>query len=58
MPTRGYMSQVELPITFGLGQADKIERLHIVWPDGSEQELTPELVDTTLTIEQGDIGAR
>lgn len=58
MPTRGYMSQVELPITFGLGQADKIERLRIVWPDGSEQELTPELVDTTLTIEQGDTGAR
>jgi len=49
---------VELPITFGLGQADKIERLHIVWPDGSAQELTPALVDTTLTIEQGDIGAR
>jgi hypothetical protein len=53
MPSRGYMSQVELPVTFGLGQADRVERLRILWPDGSEQELTPEAVNTTLVIEQG-----
>ena len=52
MPTRGYMSQVELPVTFGLGQADRVERLRILWPDGSEQELVPEAVDTTLVVKQ------
>jgi hypothetical protein len=52
MPTRGYMSQVELPVTFGLGDTDRVERLRIRWPDGSEQELVPEAVNTTLVIEQ------
>jgi hypothetical protein len=52
MPSRGYMSQVELPITFGLGQADRVERLRILWPDGSEQVTVPGTVDTTLVIEQ------
>ncbi|MEA3274294.1 MAG: CRTAC1 family protein [Pseudomonadota bacterium] len=58
MPTRGYLSQVELPVTFGLGTADKVDRLRIVWPDGSEQELVPEAMDTTLVIEQGAIRAQ
>lgn len=34
MPTRSYLSQVEPTVTFGLGAADRIERLRIVWPDG------------------------
>jgi hypothetical protein len=50
LPSRGYLSQVELPVTFGLGAADRVERLRIVWPDGAEQELEPEAVDTTLVI--------
>ena len=53
MPTRGYLSQVELPATFGLGASGEIERLRIVWPDGSEQELVPIAVDTTLVVQQG-----
>lgn len=40
MPTRSYLSQVELPVTFGLGEAENIEKLSIRWPDGSEQILT------------------
>ncbi len=52
MPTRGYLSQVELPVTFGLGTAGEIDRLRIVWPDGSEQELVPITVDTNLVVEQ------
>jgi len=49
---------MRLPVTFGLGGADKVERLRVVWPDGSEQELAPEAVDTTLVIEQGAAAAR
>ena len=37
MPTRSYLSQVELPITFGLEDADHIDSLLITWPDGYEQ---------------------
>jgi hypothetical protein len=51
-PTRGYLSQVERPVTFGLGPLTKVERLLIRWPDGSEQQLTPDAVDQTLRIVQ------
>ena len=35
MPTRGYLSQSELPVTIGLGNAQKIDDVQIFWPDGS-----------------------
>lgn len=54
MPARSYLSQVELPITFGLGNADAIESLRIHWPDGTTQELGPTGVDRLLVIEQED----
>jgi len=37
MPARGYLSQSELPVTIGLGQADKIDDAQILWPDGTRQ---------------------
>lgn len=54
-PTRGYLSQVERPVTFGLGElADPAAvTLRVIWPDGSEQTVKPTVLDTTLTIEQG-----
>jgi hypothetical protein len=33
-----YLSQSELPITFGLGKRDKIDRLVIEWPSGRTEE--------------------
>ena len=42
-PTRSYLSQVELPLTFGLGK-DSIRSLRVVWPDRQQQDLeVPEL---------------
>jgi len=52
MPTRSYLSQVELPVTFGLGDADRIESLTVRWPDGSRQSVEPDGVDRLMTIEQ------
>lgn len=52
MPTRSYLSQVELPVTFGLGDAERIERLTVIWPDGSEREIRGPAVDRTHTIRQ------
>jgi hypothetical protein len=52
MPSRGYLSQVELPITFGLGEADRVERLRVTWPGGQIQEVAVPRVDTTLTVRQ------
>jgi hypothetical protein len=33
-----YLSQSELPVTFGLGKRDKIDRVTIEWPSGSKEE--------------------
>lgn len=50
MPTRSYLSQVELPVTFGLGAASDIDSLHIVWPDGETQVLDHVAADQTLVV--------
>jgi len=52
MPTRSYLAQVELPVTFGLGENTTVEAVRIIWPDGSTQSMVPESIDTTLTITQ------
>jgi len=52
MPARSYMSQVELPVTFGLGGSDSVEKLFVYWPDGTEQEVAVSQIDTLLVIEQ------
>ena len=52
MPTRSFLSQVELPVTFGLGDNDRVDALKITWPDGQVQQLTVEQVDTLLTVIQ------
>ena len=33
-----YLSQSELPVTFGVGKRDKVDRLVIDWPSGSTEE--------------------
>jgi hypothetical protein len=52
MAARSYLSQVELPVTFGLGASQTIERVTIRWPDGSSQNVPDVSVDQLLTIEQ------
>ncbi len=52
MPSRSYLSQVELPVTFGLGKMDKIDKVAITWPDGSKQEVADVKVDRLLEITQ------
>ncbi|MEW6746731.1 MAG: CRTAC1 family protein [Planctomycetota bacterium] len=52
MPARSYLSQSELPITFGLGEETRIESLRILWPDGTSQEVEDVPIDTYLRIEQ------
>jgi len=52
IPTRSFMSQVELPVTFGLGGLGAVDAVQITWPDGSRQSLTPATLDTTLMVMQ------
>ena len=52
MPTRSYLSQVERPVTFGLGRADRVDALRIHWPDGSTQDVAVDSVDATVRVVQ------
>lgn len=50
--TRSYLSAVELPVSFGLDDADTVEALRVVWPDGSRTEVPVAGIDRQITIEQ------
>lgn len=53
MPTRSYLSQVELPITFGLGTQAGPVSLKVTWPDRSEQTMENAAADRAVMVEQG-----
>jgi enediyne biosynthesis protein E4 len=50
MPTRSYLSQSELPVTIGLGDATQPELVEIVWPGGAHQKLEAVQVDRPMTV--------
>lgn len=52
MPTRSYLSQVELPVTIGLGQVDQVQQILIKWPDGQSQVVSDIAIDSTTTVRQ------
>lgn len=52
-PSRGYLSQVELPVIFGLGQAQRVDALKVTWPGGQQQSVAVPKLDTRIRIEQG-----
>ena len=48
-----YLSQSELPLTFGLGTAAAVTKIDVKWPDGSTDTLPGAAAGQTITIEQG-----
>jgi hypothetical protein len=50
MPTRSYLSQSELPVTIGLGAAEKADSVEIDWPGGFKQKITPPPIDRMTVI--------
>jgi len=52
-PTRGYLSQVELPVTFGLGAEAQSGAIEVHWPDGARERFDNLPVDTESVLEQG-----
>ena len=44
MPTRSYLSQSELPVTFGLGEATRIDEIEVIWPGKWTQKVAVENV--------------
>lgn len=52
MPTRSYLSQVELPVTIGLGSSEDVRRITVRWPDGSRQDVEFAGLNRTYEIRQ------
>ena len=52
MPTRSYLSQSELPVTFGLGSSLKIDSLEVIWPGGKTQQVPPPTPDQMIVVDQ------
>lgn len=51
-PTRSYLSQTQIPVTFGLNGAEEIKKISVTWPDGTSQEVSNPAMDQKLTIRQ------
>ena len=49
-PYRGFMSSMDDRIHFGLGDAQRVDSLEVVWPDGRYQLLTGLQVDRVVRV--------
>ena len=50
MPTRGYLSQSELPVTIGLGSAARPDAVEVIWPGGKTQPVQDVKVGQTTVV--------
>jgi enediyne biosynthesis protein E4 len=56
-PANSFASQAPVLAHFGLGKADRVDRLTIRWPSGSVQVLTDLAADRHILVEEGKEGA-
>jgi hypothetical protein len=52
-PGFSYLSSNDPRAHFGLGSESRIDSIHVVWPDGSEELFPPAPVDQILTVRKG-----
>lgn len=52
--SRGFESSVEPGLLFGVGMHDRVDKLTVIWPDKSQQELTNIEVNQVLKLNQED----
>ncbi len=53
-PTRGFESSTEPHLVFGVGRAERIDTLEVVWPDQKRQLLTQIATNQTLRLNYSD----
>jgi enediyne biosynthesis protein E4 len=55
----GYLSQSVLPLYFGLGESEQVDRIDVRWPSGERQTvMKPSPVNTTIHIHEGQARPR
>lgn len=50
IPTRGFQSSIDYKMIFGLGNSERIDSMHIAWPDQQRSSYFDLPVDTTLFV--------
>ncbi len=50
MPSRSYLSQVELPVTFGLGKENAVQKVTVRWPSGKMQYIDVGQADRVIEL--------
>jgi hypothetical protein len=58
MPTRGFQSSVDPRLHFGLGLADRVDSLIVIWPDHRYEVRNNVPADQMITLSQADAGGR
>ncbi|MGH7475986.1 MAG: VCBS repeat-containing protein [Longimicrobiales bacterium] len=51
-PFRGYLSTMDDRVHFGLGDAERVDSLEVIWPDGRYQVLRGVRANQVMTLEQ------
>ena len=54
IPSRGFQSSVDYIMDIGLGEAQKIDSLRVIWPDDSTQKITDIKVDQLLVLKHSE----
>lgn len=52
MPTRSYLSQSELPVTIGLGNATAVDAVEILWPPGRVQKVDKPALNQVVVVRE------
>jgi enediyne biosynthesis protein E4 len=48
-----YLSQSELPLTFGLGESTTIKSVEVTWPSGRLEKLPGGATNRAITVHEG-----
>ncbi len=54
IPSRGFQSSVDYPMTIGLGNSQKIDSIRIIWPDDKTQKLVDVAINSDLVFNYTD----
>ena len=54
-PAKGCWSQSELPLTFWLGQAARVDAVEITWPGGVGQKMATVKVDALNVVRENKV---
>ena len=49
----GYLGQSDMPLYFGLGDADSVDAVEVVWPSGKRQTVSDNIgINSALTVRE------